>query len=159
MEELVQVLLEQQEEDQGAATRQELEDPVKFIIRTWPWTHGAQGLPQVPRLALDTWGSGAPTGTSSGTGHLGLRGSHRYLTWPWTHGAPGLTQVPHLALDTWGSGAPTGTSPGPGHMGPRGPTGTSPGPGRMGSRAPTAISNGPGHMGLRSFYSYSISPM
>ncbi len=48
----VQVLQEQEqatEEEQGVNQCQELEDPVRFIIRTWPWPDDQQGLPQVLR--------------------------------------------------------------------------------------------------------------
>ena len=36
----------------SAEDRLDFEDPVRFVLRTWPWPDQAEGLPQVPILML-----------------------------------------------------------------------------------------------------------
>ena len=51
----MEILLLYQPEEEAEGAGQELEDPVKFIIRTWPWTDGAEGLPQVQWYTQHTY--------------------------------------------------------------------------------------------------------
>ena len=36
----------------AAEDRLDFEDPVRFVLRTWPWPDQAEGLPQVPILII-----------------------------------------------------------------------------------------------------------
>ena len=53
---LRQVILNQNCEAQGV----EFEDPVRFVIRTWPWQEQAEGLPQaLLKVKTETGSSGS----------------------------------------------------------------------------------------------------
>jgi hypothetical protein len=79
---LVQVLQDGGDGEEREGGGHELEDPVKFIIRTWPWSDGAQGLPQVLLTVLRGYlryrGGGGHNLSVPGPGQMVLKGSHMY---------------------------------------------------------------------------------